>query len=118
MSISNEKKKELQQKYKTMKSEVGIIAVINNNLQKYFLQTTSNLQGKINSIRFQLNSGGHPNKALQRDWNIDGAEQFEIIVLEQIEYKEAEAELEHKDDLALLKQIWQEKLIAENKLLY
>lgn len=82
------------------------------------MQTTSNLQGKINSIRFQLNSGGHPNKALQRDWNTEGAEQFEIIVLEQIEYKEAEAELDHKDDLVLLKQMWQDKLIAENKLLY
>lgn len=118
MSISNERRKELQQKYQAMKSGIGIIAVINKNQERYFLQTSTNLQGKINSIRFQLKSGGHPHKTLQRDWNIDGAEQFGIMVLEQIEYKEEETELDHKDDLLLLKQIWQEKLIAENKLLY
>lgn len=62
MSISSEKKKELLQKYKERKPEIGIVAVINKNQQKYLLQTTSNLQGKINSIRFQLNSEDIPIK--------------------------------------------------------
>jgi len=37
MSISSEKKKELLQKYKERKPEIGIVAVINKNQQKYLL---------------------------------------------------------------------------------
>ena len=118
MGISSEKKKELQQKYKEMKPDIGILAVVNEIEQKYFLETTVNLKGKINSIRFQLKSGGHPHKELQKDWNHVGPEQFEIMVLEQLEYKDDEVYLDHKDDLALLKLIWQERLIADNKKLY
>ena len=78
MKLSSERKKELQEQYKQMKTDMGIFAVINNSNGKYWLETTQNLKGKINSVTFQLKSGGHPNKELQKDWRELGADNFEI----------------------------------------
>lgn len=118
MKMSSEKKKELQAQYKLMKPDMGIFAVVNKNNGRHFLETTQNLKGKLNSVSFQLKSGGHPNKELQKDWQEFGANQFEIIILEQIAYDQDEARIDYKDDLVLLKMIWIEKLTKENVELY
>jgi hypothetical protein len=114
--MSSEKKKELQEQYKLIKPDMGIFAVINKSNGKHLLETTKNLKGKINSVKFQLKSGGHSNKELQKDWQALGSEQFEIIILEQIEYDECK--VDYKDDLKLLKMIWIEKLTKEHVELY
>ncbi|MDD2373338.1 MAG: GIY-YIG nuclease family protein [Syntrophomonadaceae bacterium] len=110
MNISKEKKKELQAQYKLMKSDMGIFAVINKSNAKYFLETTPDLKGRINSTKFKLNAGGHYNKELQKDWQELGENAFEIKILEQIEYEEDESKTDYLEDLELLKMIWLEKL--------
>ena len=118
MKMSSEKKKELQEQYKLIKPDMGIFAVINKSNGKHFLETTKNLKGKLNSVKFQLKSGGHPNKELQKDWQVLGVDQFEIIILEQIEYDQDESKIDYRDDLKLLKMIWIEKLTKEDVELY
>lgn len=118
MKISSERKKELRAQYELMKPEMGIFAVINKNNPKYYLETTQNLKGKINSTKFQLNAGAHPQKELQEDWTETGEDGFEIKVLEQIEYDKDESKTDYTDDLALLKMIWIDKLTKEGVLLY
>ena len=118
MKMSSEKKKELQAQYKLMKPDMGIFAVINKNNAKYYLETTSNLKGKINSTKFKLNAGGHPNKELQKDWQELGANKFEIKILEQIEYEEDESKTDYADDLELVKMIWIEKLSKASNQFY
>lgn len=118
MNISSDKKKELQAAYKIMKTDMGIFAITNTDTNKYFLVTTSNLKGKINSTSFQLRSGGHPNKELQRDWQQLGPDHFEIKILEQMEYDEERTDNDYSDDLELLKMIWTERLAGENALFY
>ncbi|MDD3895331.1 MAG: GIY-YIG nuclease family protein, partial [Syntrophomonadaceae bacterium] len=71
-----------------------------------------------NSIIFQLNMGSHPNKDLQNDYKTYGADQFEVTVLEQIEYEENDAKTDYSDDLKLLKMIWTDKLMQEGIKLY
>ncbi|MDD2420727.1 MAG: GIY-YIG nuclease family protein [Heliobacteriaceae bacterium] len=97
---------------------MGIFAVINQGRAKYFLETTQNLKGKINSTRFQLKAGGHPNKELQKDWQEVGTGGFEIKILEQIEYDKDEAKTDYADDLVILKMLWTEKLTKRNVQLY
>lgn len=118
MKISSEKKKELLEQYKMMKPEMGLLAIINKTNGKYFLETTANLKGKLNRISFQFKMGRHPNKELQKDINIYGADQFEVTVLEQIEYEENDAKTDYSDDLKLLKMIWTDKLMQEGIKLY
>lgn len=118
MKLSSERRKELQDKYKQMKPDMGIFAVINKSNGKHFLETTQNLKGKINSVTFQLKSGGHPNKELQKDWRELGANNFEFKIIEKLEYDEDESKTDYTDELELLKIIWMEKLTKENIGLY
>lgn len=116
MDISSDKKKELQAEYKQMKTDMGLFAVINKDDQKYFLVETKNLKGKINSTSFQLRSGAHPNKQLLHDWHRLGADRFEIIVLEQLEYEDGKDN--YSDELELLKMIWADRLARQNVSFY
>lgn len=118
MKLSSEKKKELQAQYKLMKPDMGIFAVINKSAAKYYLETSQNLKGRMNSTLFKLNAGGHPNQELQKDWQRLGADEFEIKILEQIEYAEDEAKTDYTDDLELLKMLWMEKLSRASIKLY
>lgn len=118
MKLSSERKKELQEQYKQMKTDMGIFAVINNSNGKYWLETTQNLKGKINSVTFQLKSGGHPNKELQKDWRELGADNFEIKILEKLEYDEDETKTDYTDELELLKMMWVDKLTKEKVVFY
>jgi hypothetical protein len=79
------RRKELQAQYKQMRSDMGIIAVVNQSNSKTFFDIAVNLKGRINRIDFQLKSGGHPNRELQKDYRELGRDRFLIKVLEQLE---------------------------------
>ena len=110
MKISNERKKELQSQYKQMRTDMGVIAVINKSNGKTYLDVGVNLKGRINRIGFQLKSGGHPNREMQKYWKELGREAFSYKVLEQLEYDEDESKIDYSDDLELLKMVWTDKL--------
>lgn len=118
MRISAEKRKELQEDYKQMKPDMGIFAVINKKSGKYFLEIAPNLKGRINRVSFQLRSGGHPHKDLQKDWQEEGADNFEIKTLEIMPYDEDESKEDYTEELEILKLIWTERLTGEEIILY
>ena len=118
MNMSNERKKELQAQYKQLKSAMGLFAIINKSNSRYYLETTQNLKGRINSTKFKLNAGVHPNQALQKDWLEVGADGFEIKILEQIDYDKDEAKTDYSDELEILRMIWIEKLTTETVQFY
>ncbi len=104
------RKKELKLQYKQMKPEMGIFAVRTKENDKYYLEATKDLKGRINSTRFKLEFGSHPNKALQRDWKEHGKAHFTIEVLENLTYAEDDTKTDYEEDLTLLHMIWTEKL--------
>lgn len=107
-----DRKKELKELYKQTKSEMGIFAVRTKDGGYCFLETTQNLKGKINSTRFQLQLGSHPNKDLQKQWNELGEEAFEIAVLENLEYDKDESKTDYSEELSIMKMLWETKLKA------
>ena len=109
-----DRKKELKEQYKQMKTEMGIMLVQNKINNKYILVTTQNLKGMINRIRFQLKSGGHPNKELQKDWNELGEDDFEIKILEILEYDKDELKTDYSEELNIMEIMWAEKLSEKN----
>lgn len=118
MKISSDRKKELQAEYKQMKTDMGILAIINKSSGRHFLEAASNLKGKLNSNRFQLNTGAHRHRELQKDWKLLGEDGFAITVLEKLDYDEDESKTDYSDELELLKLMWIEKLSKENVPLY
>jgi hypothetical protein len=109
-----DRKKELKEQYKQMKTEMGIFIVQNKVNNKYLLVTTQNLHGMINRVRFQLNSGGHPNRELQKEWKEFGENNFDIRILEKLAYDKDESKTDYSEELRIMDIIWSEKQSYKN----
>jgi len=103
-----ERKKELKQLYKEMKSEGGVYQIRNTINQKVFVVSTPNLK-TINGRQRQLQDGSHMNRQLQEELKQFGADAFVFEVLEVLEEKE-EGFFDKKEELKKLEKKWLEKL--------
>jgi hypothetical protein len=110
-----DRKRELKRQYKEMKPEMGIFIIRSKVNNKCYIQATKDLRGVINGARVRLDSGSHPYRELQKEWNDFGSENFTIEILENLEYENDESLAE---DLALLQIIWEEKLTKDNMEFY
>ncbi|MEJ2616218.1 MAG: GIY-YIG nuclease family protein [Ignavibacteriaceae bacterium] len=61
-------KKELKKQYKQTLRPMGIFQIRNIANGKIFIGNSSNIEGKLNSIKFQLEMGSYINKELQMDF--------------------------------------------------
>jgi hypothetical protein len=103
-----DRKRELKQAYKEMKTEAGVYQIRNTVNGKALVVVTSNLktmQGK----QFQLQMGSHMNRQLQADWKQFGEDAFVFEVLEVLEDKD-EGALARQESLKHLEQKWLDKL--------
>ncbi len=88
---------------------MGIYQVKNLDNGRIFIATAKNLPGKINSCKFQLRSGGHPNRELQDDYARLGESGFSFDILDRLEYKD-DPLYNYDDDLKTLEELWLAKL--------
>lgn len=103
-----DRKQELKELSKEIKTLSGIFQIKNTRNEKIFIESSRNLK-TMNGQQFQLEMGSHPNKVLQREWNEFGKEAFAFEVLEVLEKKEG-VYLDEKDALKKLKDKWLERL--------
>ncbi len=113
-----DRKKELKQQYKQMKTEMGIFVIRSKVNHKSYIEATKDLKGRINITRFKLEFGSHPNKELQKEWKEHGKGNFIIEILENLAYEEDETKTDYEEDLILLHMIWTEKLSKQGIELY
>jgi hypothetical protein len=114
----NSRKKQLIEQYKQMKPDMGIFCIRSKVTNKCLLETSQHVHAKINSVKFQLNAGMHPNRELQREWSRFGEQQFEIEVLELLKYDEDETKTDYTEELSILKFIWEQKWSEEMREFY
>ncbi|NLM51367.1 MAG: GIY-YIG nuclease family protein [Firmicutes bacterium] len=105
-----DRRKELKAWYKQMKPEMGVFMILSPTKDKCYLEGTQDLKGTLNSTKFKLNFGNHPNKELQQDWKKYGEVRFTIRVLETLQYDKDETKTDYSEELAILKYLWEEKL--------
>ncbi len=113
-----DRRKELKALYKNMKPDMGIFIIRSNFNNKCYIEGTQDLKGTINSTKFKLNFGNHPNKALQKEWKEHGEESFIIEILENLKYDKDESKTDYSEELAILKMVWEEKLSKEGMEFY
>ncbi|MBB6018095.1 GIY-YIG nuclease family protein [Deinococcus radiopugnans] len=94
--------------YKDFTPRMGIYRVSHLPSGRTLLGHSLHLEGMLNRIRFQLQNGLHPDKAMQADWKADGPDAFSFEVLDEITPKNPGDE--PVDDLKELLTLWQEKL--------
>ncbi len=77
-------RKELLQQYKDRELQAGIFWIKNLASGRVLLGASLDLHGPLNRHRLQLEIGSHPCRALQRDWQELGPEQFEFAIVETV----------------------------------
>ncbi|PQP83816.1 transcriptional regulator [Paenibacillus sp. PCH8] len=102
------RRKELQEQAKEVKTEAGVYQIRNEHNGKVYLDSTLNLK-TINGQRFMLQMGSHLNRRLQAEWNQYGENAFVIEVLEILK-KDDNPYSDSKDALAKCLNRWFEQL--------
>ena len=102
-------RKKLIKEYKETPTPMGILQIRNNINGKVFLIKAKNLPGIINSQKFSLKNGSHPNKDLQNDYNDLGDANFIFEILDHLEPSEGVA-FDYTKDLQALEEMWLDKL--------
>lgn len=102
-------KKELLRLYKENPRPMGIYQIKNMSNGKLYIGSGIDVNGKINSNKFQLLHRSHMNKELQQDFTMEGEENFSFEILDILEPKDHPVK-DYTDDLEMLLQMWIEKL--------
>lgn len=105
--MDKQRRKELMEQYKQIKTYMGVVKITNTANGKIFISAYPNLKNKWLTIRSQLDMGMFVNSQLQRDWNELGEEAFTYEVLEEKEVKE---DTYTRWELKQMEKKWLEKL--------
>ena len=103
-------KKELQNRYKAREIVGGVYAIKNMLSNKVFLEAATDIRGIKNRFEFAQKTGSCVHVKLQSDWDMQGGGQFVFEVLEELRKGDAQSAEGFKAGLALLKEMWLEKL--------
>jgi len=102
------RRKELIQQYKEIKTESGVYQIRNIKNSKVLVVSTPNLK-TMNGKPMMLRGGVHKNGKLQEEWNKFGEESFVFEVLEVLKEKET-GYFDKTGELKKLEMKWLEKL--------
>lgn len=111
-------KKELKNEFKSIKYKYGVFQIINKTDNRVYLQSSTDLDRAFNSDIFQLNAGLHSNQKLQKDWKNLGSDHFDLIILDELKYKNTYTLDEIKRDLKTFLEMHFEDLRSKGGLLY
>jgi hypothetical protein len=102
-------RKDLKSKYKSAGTPAGVFQVRNLINGKIFLGIAQNLPGILNSNRFQLTAGNHPNASLQAEWKQYGPNAFAFEILDELTLSD-DGRVNIRTELSELEDLWLEKL--------
>ena len=103
-------KKELRRQYISRTQTGGVFAIKNNLLNKWYIDSTPDIKAAKNRFAFF----GSTHMKLAQDYAAQKGEGFVFEVLEEIQRGELQTDEAFKDDMALLKSIWLEKLAGQD----
>ena len=104
-----DRKKALKDEYKKLKPYMGVYKISFENSDKVYLGLSEDLKGTINSINFQLKLGSFRSKNLQNDYNNYGFDNMTIEILEELEHKKDDNDIDYVKELETLRD-----MIGEN----
>lgn len=106
-------RKELIQQYKETPRSAGVYRVRHATSGRTLLGSSPDAPAMLNRIRFQLRMKAHPNRDLQADWDSAGPEAFLFEVVDLLPPSDRPVR-DPGDDLAMLEELWRERLELEN----
>lgn len=103
-------RKEAIRQYKERPRPYGVAIARNESNGKVFVFSGIDIQSLINRHRTQLKFGGHPNKAMQADWNAVGGDAFTFEVVDTLNPPDDAPSADLRDECKALEALWMEKL--------
>lgn len=113
MDISS--KKALKAQYKNRMVVGGVFCIRCEAAGEAWIRATTDMQGSKNRFAFSSSTNFCPEACMAQAWKQYGASAFSFEVLEEIEKKEAQTDREFSDDVAILLELWSEKLKGQTK---
>lgn len=110
-------RKEMVRRYKETPRPAGVYRVRHAPSGRTLLGSSPDAPAMLNRIRAQLATKAHRNRRLQADWDADGAEAFSFEVVDLLPPPE-EPGGNPGEDLAMLEELWREKLGLRKEDLY
>lgn len=108
-------KKELKDAYRQKKPTMGVFQIKNVINGKILIDSSTDINSRMNRHRMELKFGSHQNKLLLKDWQEFGEENFIFEILSVIAYKD-DQNVNYKEEIKLLKEMILEDLqIYKNK---
>ena len=107
-------KKEMQTQYKEREIIGGVYSVRNTLKNKLLVEADTDIYGSKNRFEFAMKTGSCVFPKLQNDWTEQEGGRFVFEILEELKKGETQSPAEFKADVAVLKQIWLEKLAGES----
>jgi len=108
--VDKEKKKDIAAAYKERPRIGGICAVRNTVTGRVLISAVTDVEGYKNRFAFSLSTDSCVHPKLDADWKKYGGSAFELHILETLEKKETQTDLEFTIDIASLKELWLEKI--------
>ncbi len=109
--MDKQSRKEMVSEYLNTKTEMGLYCYKCIPTGKCYIGTTQNTKAMLNGGTFRLNAGNHKCKNLQKDWNEYKEENFEVSILEVLEYdKDDDLKSDYSVELEILLNMWIVKL--------
>ena len=106
----NSLRKEMQAQYREREIIGGVYYIENVSINKILLLSTTELAGDRNRFEFSKKTGSCINMKLQSDWAQYGSEKFVFVILEELKKGASQTDMEFKEDIAMLKDLWLDKL--------
>jgi hypothetical protein len=103
---------EIKREYKENPPDMGVYRVTCTKTGRSYIGSGLNVNGKLNSARFQLEMGSFMDKEMQKDWNDGSPDDFTFEVLEILK-PEKSPTYDYREDLKNLVKAWSEKLKSE-----
>ena len=104
----DQKRKELLQQYKDRDVEMGVIFFRCAQTGETFFGVSKDTRADLNSVRFKLSAGNHPNRRMQELWNQYGPADF-LCGVEQVLKRE-----DPNEDPDPLLEAMRDKLLASD----
>ncbi|TQR46135.1 GIY-YIG nuclease family protein [Paenibacillus popilliae] len=101
------KRKELIEAYKQIKTYMGVVQIKNTVNGKIYIDSYPNLKNKWLTLQMQLDMGRFANAQLQKDWKEFGSSAFTYEILEQ---KETDKVSDIRWEVKQIIKPWLEKL--------
>jgi hypothetical protein len=102
-------KKEIKREYRQRAPDMGIFQIRNLENGKVCIGRAMDLNGKLNSEKFQLKNNMHMNRELQKDFNEMGETRFSFEVLDRLAPGNG-PDQDYGLELQTLEAMWLEKL--------